>query len=104
MEKGNSDKRQPDEYEGPSWSTIRGNYWREQANKPDALERWGQDNVDRMGQGKPPINKDGKTIDLHHPEGRKGDNINKFEEMPADKHRDFHNENGYHYDEINGWH
>jgi len=103
MEKGNSTGEPRNKCEGLSWTTLRTNYWKEQASMPDAEELWSEDNIRKMLKGRSPI-KNGQKIILHHPEGRKNCNIKDFVEMPENEHRAFHKENGYHYDEEHGWH
>lgn len=99
MEKGYGLGEPPEEYRGPSWATLRQNYWKEQANDPNS-EWYGNKNA---LNGKAPI-KNGQKIELHHPNGRKGSNMKNFKQMPQNEHRNFHKENGYRYDPIIGWH
>ena len=103
MEKGYGLGEPPEEYHGPGWTTIRSNYWKARAEEDGAEELWGTDNIDRMREGKSPI-VNGQKIILHHPNGRNGNNIMNFIEMPENEHIAFHRENGYRYDDIRGWH
>lgn len=103
MEKGNSAGEPRNKCEGASWTSIRTNYWKQQAMQSDALDKWGQENIRNMRKGKAPI-LNGQKIILHHPRGRKNCNIKDFVEMPEKMHREFHKQNGYHYDDKNGWH
>lgn len=99
MEKGYGLGEPPEEYHGPSWTTIRSNYWKQQANDPNS--QWYQD--EKALQGKSPI-VNGQKIILHHLNGRNGRNIEDFIEMPQNEHITFHRENGYRYDDVRGWH
>ena len=38
----------------PSWKTVRNRYWKNEAGKPGAVDKWGADNVARMKKGNAP--------------------------------------------------
>ena len=38
----------------PSWSTVRARYWKSEAAKDGAFEKWGEANVSRMRRGRAP--------------------------------------------------
>ncbi|TCC36938.1 LamG-like jellyroll fold domain-containing protein [Kribbella sindirgiensis] len=55
----------------PSWTTVRGRYWKNEAAKPGADQRWSKDNLDRMQRGSAPrrfnADKGGKeSMELSH--------------------------------------
>ncbi len=66
----------------PSWSTIRSRYWKNKAHY--SPEDFSEGNLRRMKNGLAPlIEKDGKmySMELHHPNGRKGENLFVFYEV-----------------------
>ena len=68
----------------PSWSTVRQRNWKNEAfynptQYPNDLER--------MKKGLAPIGDDGFSMELHHPNGRKGDDYFVFEPLTQTEHR-----------------
>ena len=72
----------------PSWSTIRSRYWKNKAHYFEA--DYSTNDLERMKKGLAPLveNVDGKKypMELHHPNGRKGENIFTFIEATPWKH------------------
>lgn len=66
----------------PSWSTIRYRFWK---NYSDMYY-----SDMRTIKGMPPIGSDGFFMELHHPNGREGDNIFLFNVVTYTKHKEIH--------------
>ncbi len=47
----------------PAWSTVRQRYWKNEAAKGG---KWTTEQLGRMRQGKAPIGRDGRSMELHH--------------------------------------
>ena len=81
---------------GKSWTTVRKNYWKEQAATPG--EWFGNQ---RAARGLAPLSRDGSKMILHHPLGREGANLYKFIPMSMKEHKAFHSQFGrYFYDGV----
>ncbi len=72
----------------PSWSTVRQRYWKNQAYY-NALD-YSPTNLSRMQRGLAPIGKDGFSMELHHPKGRKGNNYFTFLPITKTQHIEEH--------------
>ena len=68
----------------PSWTTVRQRFWKNEAYFNP--EKYG-DNVSLMRKGRAPIGNDGHPMELHHPNGRSGDNFFIFEPLTQTEHR-----------------
>ena len=77
---------------GKSWTTVRKNYWKEQAATPG-----GWFGNQRAARGLAPFSKDGSKMVLHHPSGREGTNLYRFIPMSMKEHNAFHKEFGRHF-------
>lgn len=76
--------------DGRSWSAQRRTFWRAEAQRPDAAERYGQDNHDRMTRGQAPQYPDMhgrmRSAELHHePKARREAGI-KVVPVTPDQH------------------
>ncbi len=72
----------------PSWSTVRQRYWKNQAYYNPG--NYTATDLSRMSKGRAPIGKDGFSMELHHPNGRKGDNFFDFYALTRTEHRAIH--------------
>lgn len=72
----------------PSWSTVRQRYWKNQTHSNPL--KYSNENLSRMKKGLAPIGKDGFSMELHHPYGRKGKNFYKFTPLTRTQHRYIH--------------
>ena len=73
----------------PSWSTIRYRFWSNEYyyNR----EAYPESSWHRLEIGKGPISMDDNaTMQLHHPDGREGDNIFHFDVVTLTEHREIH--------------
>ena len=73
----------------PSWSTVRQRYWKNEAFYN--FKEYSPENLLRMSQGKAPLIQhpgNGKmySMELHHPDGRKGDDLFNFVPVTPWKH------------------
>jgi hypothetical protein len=68
----------------PSWTALRQRYWKNEAYYHP--ERYPND-LKRLKKGRAPIGEDGFPMELHHPNGRDGNNYYLFEPMTRTKHR-----------------
>ena len=73
----------------PSWSTVRQRYWKNEALTN--FEKYSPENLMRMGHGRAPliahpVTKKIYPMELHHPNGRAGDNLFNFIEVTPWEH------------------
>ena len=80
----------------PTWDTVRSRYWKNQADAPSNSQWYDftDNNRDRMRKGNAPIGVDGKSVHLHHVQG-KANNMYDFIELSASAHKNFHKTYGY---------
>jgi hypothetical protein len=71
----------------PSWSTIRQRFWKNEAFYNPEL--YG-DQVNRLKKGLAPLDLDGIPFELHHPNGRAGENLFVFFPVTQAEHRWIH--------------
>ncbi len=74
----------------PAWSTIRARHWKNRA-KSAKKDEFTEDQLKDMRRGRSPLQYDPGTgkmerVELHHPNGREGENIYKFEEKLPSEH------------------
>lgn len=79
----------------PSWSTVRSRYWKNEAFYNSA--GYTSDNLTRMKKGLAPMGVDGVSMELHHPNGRVGDNFFKFIPVTRTEHMEIHYGLRYNY-------
>ena len=72
----------------PSWTTVRNRYWKNEAYYNPNL--YLKSDLTRMSKGRAPIGYDGFSMELHHPNGRKGQNYFIFEPLTRTAHRTKH--------------
>ena len=72
----------------PSWSTVRQRFWKNEALNNSV--KYSSSNVDRMKKGLAPIGIDGYSMELHHPEGRNGENYWNFYPVTYTEHKKIH--------------
>ena len=73
----------------PSWSTVRQRYWKNEALTN--FEKYSPENLMRMSHGRAPliahpVTKKIYPMELHHPNGRAGDNLFNFIEVTPWEH------------------
>ncbi len=77
----------------PSWTTVRNRYRKNEAlNNPFKYST--ADRL-RMSKGLAPIGSDGFSMELHHPNGRVGDDYFNFKPISRTEHMSRHQQWGY---------
>ena len=72
----------------PAWSTVRQRFWKNEAHFNPS--NYSPDNISRMKKGLAPLDNMGISYELHHPNGRVGDNFFNFVPVTQNLHRKLH--------------
>ena len=72
----------------PSWTTVRNRYWKNEAHYNSSA--YSLENITRMQNGRAPIGTDTFSMELHHPNGRTGENFWNFYPTTRTEHRRIH--------------